>query len=219
MISECKSRAKTNLSKFYGEMLGAYLLMVLIMGALSGTGIGVLLLGGALTLGYNRYLLSYACGGKPAFERIFDGFNDFSRALVAYLLQQLFTFLWSMLFIIPGIIKAYSYSATLYILNADSNISGSEAIDLSRKIMNGKKGELFCLDLSFIGWFLLSMITFGLVWIFYAGPYYVAAKAEFMNELLKENKVGVYGKEADASAEAETENTDGEDIAGNKIQG
>lgn len=86
--------------------------------------------------------------------------------------------LWTLLFIIPGLIKSYSYRMVPYILSDNEDMSATEAITKSREIMNGNKWRAFVLDLSFIGWVFLSCITLGLVGIFYVAPYISATEAE-----------------------------------------
>ncbi len=90
-------------------------------------------------------------------------------------LTQLYTFLWSLLFVIPGIIKSYSYSQTFFIKGENPNISASRAIELSKIMMDGHKGDLFYLHLSFIGWTLLSSLTYNILGIVYVYPYFYAA--------------------------------------------
>ncbi len=93
------------------------------------------------------------------------------------LLMGLYIFLWALLLYIPGIIKSFSYSQTIYIKGENPNISASRAITLSRIMMDGHKGDLFYLHLSFIGWFILSMFTFNILSLVYVTPYYYAAQA------------------------------------------
>ena len=85
--------------------------------------------------------------------------------------MMLFTALWSMLFVIPGIIKGLSYSLTPYILAKYPEVPAKDALKLSMRFMNGRKGELFVLGLSFIGWCILAGLTFGILGIFYVIPY------------------------------------------------
>ena len=93
------------------------------------------------------------------------------------LLAQLFIFLWSLLFIVPGIIKSFSYSQTMYIKAENPNIPAKRAIELSRIMMDGHKGDLLYLHLSFIGWGILSLITYNILGIVYVYPYYYSALA------------------------------------------
>lgn len=104
------------------------------------------------------------------------------------LLMCLYIILWSLLFLIPGIIKSYSYSQTLYIRAENPNISPSRAIELSKVIMDGHKGQLFYLHLSFIGWFILSGLTSNILGIVYVIPYFSAALA-FAYEEIKADAV------------------------------
>ena len=101
----------------------------------------------------------------------------------AMLLKDIFLCLWSLLFVIPGIIKSYSYAMVSYILADNPSLGAREAITLSRKMMNGNKWRAFVLDLSFIGWIFLSACTFGILSIFYVSPYMYSTHAELYNTL------------------------------------
>lgn len=92
-------------------------------------------------------------------------------------LKHLYIFLWSLLLIIPGIIKAYSYRMVPYILTDNPNMDANEAITLSRKMMNGEKWNTFVLDLSFIGWYLLGVLACGIGTLFVA-PYHESTNAQ-----------------------------------------
>lgn len=98
-------------------------------------------------------------------------------------LRDLFLILWSLLFFIPGIIKSYSYRMVPYILADHPEMSGKEVITLSRQMMNGSKWRAFVLDLSFIGWDILSLLTLGLLGIFYVSPYKCSTNAELYHAL------------------------------------
>ncbi len=116
-------------------------------------------------------------------SEISAGFHPYGRAVGAMFLRDLFLCLWSLLFIIPGLIKLYSYRMVPYILADDPTIGGKDAITLSRQMMNGHKWNTFVLDLSFIGWELLSILTVGLVGLFYVKPYEAATGAELYKAL------------------------------------
>ena len=116
------------------------------------------------------------------------GFHPYWRNVGAMLLRGLFLFLWSLLCIIPGIIKSYSYRMVPYILADDPTIGGRDAITLSRKMMDGQKWNAFLLDLSFIGWLLLSAVTLGIAGIFYTNPYMYATHAELYQTLKAQQK-------------------------------
>lgn len=98
-------------------------------------------------------------------------------------LMQLYVFLWMLLFIIPGIIKAYSYSQTFFIKAENPNIPAQRAIELSRIMMDGHKFDLFYLHISFFGWAILSLFTFHILGIVYVFPYYYAAQAFAYEEI------------------------------------
>lgn len=119
-------------------------------------------------------------------EEMFWTFKeDYGGNVLMMFLISLYTALWSMLFVIPGIVKGYSYSLAIYIKSENPNIPASTAIELSTRMTNGHKMDLFVLDMSFIGWLLLSGITFNILGILYVLPYYQAAKA-FAYEEIKE---------------------------------
>ena len=115
-------------------------------------------------------------------ENIFEGFQNFKSAVGAYLLMLLFIFLWMLLLIIPGIIAAFSYSMTFYILADDPSISPMDAIDKSKAMMKGKKWKYFLLNLRFLGWALLCLLTFGIgfLWLI---PYIQVSIAKFYDDI------------------------------------
>ena len=104
--------------------------------------------------------------------------------IVTGLLQSLFVFLWSLLFVIPGVIKSYAYAMTFFIINDNPDISPMDALHESERLMDGHKMELFMLDLSFIFWHLLVIVTFGIASLWVA-PYVHASHAAFYEELKK----------------------------------
>ena len=104
--------------------------------------------------------------------------SNYLNSVLTLLLKDIFIGLWSLLFLIPGLVKSYSYRLTPYILAENPSLSSTEAITLSRKMMNGQKWRAFVLDLSFIGWQLLAGLTLGLVGIFHSFPYQCATNAE-----------------------------------------
>lgn len=113
---------------------------------------------------------------------LWNGYKDFSRVIGTYLLGLLYIVLWSLLLIVPGIIKRYSYAMLPYILRDDPNISYNDAIELSMEMMDGNKWRLFLLDLSFIGWYLLALLTLGIGFLFLT-PYMRSTYANFYEEL------------------------------------
>ena len=112
-----------------------------------------------------------------------DGFSNYKNSVVTLLLRDIFLALWFCLLFIPGVIKSYSYMMVPYILMDNPELSATEVITRSRQMMNGHKWRTFCLDLSFIGWGLLSILTCGLVGIFYSRPYRRSTRAALYHEI------------------------------------
>ncbi|QWB95994.1 DUF975 family protein [Mycoplasmatota bacterium] len=188
MLSNKEIRALSwkQLKSSYWMIFVMLILFGVIMGALSSIGVGFILMGPGL-VGLSAYLLDVITNKENSdgskFDVIVDGFKDsFVNSLVAYLLSNIFLFLWGLLLVIPGIIKSYSYSQIYYIIRENPEIGPMEAIDKSREMMDGKKGKLFMLDLSFIGWYLLGLLAFG-VGVIFVVPYHRLARANFYNEL------------------------------------
>jgi uncharacterized membrane protein len=132
----------------------------------------------AFTLGGAWVYLKLARGEEISVGDIFHGFEDLWTAIKAQFFLGLFIWLWSLLLIIPGIIKAYAYSMTYFILAENKGMPALEAITLSRKMMDGHKMDLFLLFLSFIGWSILVVITLGIagIWVY---PYISASMTNF----------------------------------------
>lgn len=150
---------------------------------------------GATTLFQIFILAPIALGFANAFRRlvvakennllyntVHIAFSNYWHKVWGQLLRNIFIALWSLLFIIPGIVKIYSYSMTEYILEENPELSANEAIDRSRFMMRGHKFDLFWLQLSFIGWFILCILTSGIGFLFLE-PYYYSAKAAFYEEV------------------------------------
>ena len=117
-----------------------------------------LIIGGAGKLGYARYNLNLIDSKEARFEDLFSQFHRLGDGFVMNLLLAIYTFLWTLLFVIPGIIKSFSYAMTPYILYEHPEYNPNYAITLSREMMGGNKFRLFCLNFSFIGWELLCAV-------------------------------------------------------------
>ena len=104
--------------------------------------------------------------------------NSYMNVVKTMFLRQLYIFLWSLLFVIPGIIKAYEYHMVSYILAENPGIDSKEAFALSKQMMDGNKWKTFVLGLSFYGWMILSLFTCGILAIFYVNPYMQMTLAE-----------------------------------------
>lgn len=148
------------------------------IGFTSLLGLAQFIIGGVIELGYAQYLLKQHDRRDPQFSDLFSKFDYFGAGFCQAFLRGLYTFLWSLLFIIPGIVAGYSYAMTPFIMSEHPDMPASEAIRASKELMDGHKGELFWLDLTFIGWSLLSALTLNLgnLWL---NPYRNAAYAAF----------------------------------------
>ena len=137
----------------------------------------------ALEVGLFRFFLNLVDGQPAEPRQVFSGFSVFWRAMWLYVQIFFRVFLWTLLFIVPGIIAAYRYSQAPYLLADHPDMTASQAIAESGRLMQGRKWRLFCLQISFIGWNLLSALTLGILHIFYVGPYMQAAFACFHRDL------------------------------------
>lgn len=109
--------------------------------------------------------------------------SNYKNVAKTMFFMDLYVFLWSLLFVIPGIVKSYSYRMVPYILAENPDLTTDEALALSKQMMDGQKWRAFVLDLSFIGWILLSILTLGILVIFYVNPYIEATNAELYHAL------------------------------------
>lgn len=139
-----------------------------------------------LTVGLAKFFLILADKKETDISTLFSEFKNYLNTLVLSILTDLFTFLWSLLFIIPGIIAALGYAMAPYIIAEHPEIKAADALKMSKKMMKGNKGKLFLLDLSFIGWAFLCLLTLG-IGFFFLPPYVHASKAEFFNEVSGKN--------------------------------
>ena len=186
--SELKAQAKQQIN----GQIGILFVIALIIGAISGLASLVLNLipfGGAVSsviitpafaLSTVRVYLNLTKGCTPAPADAFSGFDDFFSAFKVNFMVGLFTFLWSLLFVIPGIIKGISYSFSTYILAENKGKPALECINESKEMTHGHLMELFVLGWSFFGWFLLCCVTLGIAYI-WVGPYIQATFANAYN--------------------------------------
>jgi len=141
-----------------------------------------LVLGSVVEVGYSRFHLELADGREGSFEQLFRYFPQWKTTACARLLRSIYVLLWSLLFVIPGIIASYSYAMTGYVLAEHPELTATEAIEASKQMMSGNRWRLFCLQFSFIGWQFLSALTLGIgnLWL---NPYRKAAEAAFYREI------------------------------------
>ena len=118
-----------------------------------------------ISTGFVIYALQISRLQAAGFGTIFEGFSIFLRAIWLSILTGIFVFLWSLLLIIPGIIAAYRYRLALYIMIDNPQLSVLDCIRESKRLMKGRKWELFVLDLSFIGWYILCIVPFVSIWV------------------------------------------------------
>ncbi len=161
---------------------GYFVLMTAIISAVLIWALITFFIGGAIELGYCRFNKNLILGREARFTDLFSRMDIFLKALGLRLVIALFTFLWALLLIIPGIIALLSYSMAFYIMEENPSIGILEAIRQSKEMMMGNKWRLFCLGISFIGWFILSLCTLciGFLWLV---PYANASFAAFYLEV------------------------------------
>ena len=176
--------------------------------------VAIAVISGPISYGVARTTVECVEGRKWNVSHAFYGFSeDFGGSALLGLLSGLFTALWSLLLIVPGIVKAYSYSMAFYIRQegGGQNKDAIDCITESRMMMDGHKGQLFCLDLSFLGWYLLGALCLG-IGILFVAPYHEMARANFYEALKAERLTAQAAGTAEAMPAEETsaEETSGE---------
>lgn len=157
--------------------MGAIILAAMVMAVI------YFVLGSIIEVGYMRFNLDLIDRQKePEFGTLFGCFAHWKTTAKTKLLRTVYVFLWSLLFIVPGIVAGYSYAMTSYILSEHPELTAKAAIERSKQMMEGNRFRLFCLQLSFIGWDILASLTFGIghLWL---TPYKQAATAAFYREV------------------------------------
>ncbi len=185
MLKENKvlmQEAREALNGKWQHVVIAALVLMLVSGASSFIPFGSFIITGPLAMGSAYFFLMISRGNTPIIQDLFKGFNYFFNTLVAFLLVTLYTILWMLLLIVPGIIAALSYSQTFFILAEHPSMPVSEAIAKSKEMMNGNKWKYFCLGLRFIGWVILAMLTMGIgfLWLL---PYMQVTFAKFHDDI------------------------------------
>ncbi len=212
--AEIKNQAKKSFANQYWVSVGAFVLIMLCSGAISaftstdslssmGSGMywsfagplmGLGFIGVAvsvflippLTVGYAWFTMRIYNDETTEIGPMFGaGFKNYWHHVGGILFMELFTFLWTLLFIVPGIIKGLAYSMTPYILTDLPNVTPTQALKVSMKMTKGYKGEIFVMYLSFIGWGILTALTCGILGIFYTGPYMSTSLAGLYVEIKK----------------------------------
>lgn len=199
---EIKAEARAMLgSGIFADSWLMALLVCLIAQAIctaAGTivpGIGAVLVMGPLYCGLSGVFLNRRRTARSIkVGDMFGGFNDFGQTFLLGLLVSIFTALWSLLFVVPGIVKFYSYSQAYNIKADHPDYDWRACINASKEMMQGHKSELFVLDLSFLGWYILGALClgFGTLWVY---PYHFAARTVFYDKLKGETDFGGTGSD------------------------
>lgn len=140
------------------------------------------ILGGVVELGYAKFLLKQHDRQELWFSDLFSQFHRFGTGFAQQFLRILYVTLWMLLFIIPGIVKGLSYAMTPFILEEHPEMTASQAIKASMRLMDGHKMDLFILNLTFFGWWILACLTMGIGFLF-LNPYMNAAYAVFYRDI------------------------------------
>ena len=195
--SEYKSSARSKLSGNFGVVIG----MLLIVGVINivfstineslepglvSSLIGIISAIISILFAYSfMYTYIKVVNGQALdfSDCISAGFKENpTRTILLGFIEGIFIILWTLLLIIPGFIKYYAYSMTFFLINHEAQLSPVDAITKSRSLMDGYKMELFILDLSFIGWYILSVFTLGLL-LLYVVPYHQTTRVEYFMEI------------------------------------
>lgn len=165
------------------EMTILIAILILVFGMVLIFSIALAFIGSIISIGYSRFNLDLIdFKNQPNINTLFGYFRFWKTAICTSLLKGLYVFLWTLLFIIPGIIASYDYAMTDYILAEHPELTATQAIEQSKMMMFGNRFRLFCLELSFIGWDFLCMLTLGIgfIWLI---PYKQASYAAFYREI------------------------------------
>ena len=167
-------RVSENSDIYSGNLFNVGMITGLLAGIATEVFVGNLLKMG----GYRFFILNQTA--QPGIGTLLDGFRSghYVNIVLTMFLRDLFTALWSLLLVVPGIVKHYEYLMVPYIIAENPAMDYKEAFQISKQMMDGEKMEAFIMDLSFLGWYLLSAVTCGLLAIFYVNPYVQASFAE-----------------------------------------
>lgn len=155
----------------FAPALGAYSLLTVVLS------LAVTAVGSALLLGHSKFYVDL-CNNKGELSALFSRFGIFFKAFGLMLFMGLFVFLWSLLLFIPGIIAAFRYAMAPYLMAQYPEMGIRQAVNESKRLMAGRKWRLFCLELSFIGWGFLCILSFGIGYLWLM-PYMQTAFAAF----------------------------------------
>ena len=185
--AELKLRALSGPDGNFWTFAGAWLVLSLVVNAAGSAtcGIGSLVLAAPAAFGLVNLSLRAADHRRLDFADGFSGFNDFGRSLAWWCLVTLYVSLWSLLLVVPGIVKSFSYAMSPFLLVDHPEMGAAESIDESRRLMDGNKWRLFVLCLSFLGWGLLCILTLGIL-SFWLVPYMHTTLGAFYRSVVAE---------------------------------
>lgn len=187
MINEDRTSYGAYGMEWLSAVIGVMLVFILILGIV-GIALSIFVFN-PLEVNAKRFFIISRVQPADLNELGFCFKNSYMNVVKVQFLRELFTFLWSLLFIIPGVIKSYEYRMIPYILAESPDMDYQEAFRISRDMMYGEKWETFVLDLSFIGWNFLSVFTCGLLAVFYVNPYTDLTNVE-LYDVLKQKLFG-----------------------------
>lgn len=176
--------AKEKISLDWGQAIVGGLVMLLVSAASGLIPFGSLILTGPLMLGYAIWGINIVRNDWFKLDNLFEGFKNFGNSLATFLLSVLFILLWTLLLIIPGIIKALAYSQALFILADEPDLAAMDALRKSEAMMNGNKTKFFLLHLVFMLLSIACIFTLGIGFLFLF-PYIQVTKAKFYIEVRK----------------------------------
>ena len=163
-------------------ILGAVILIGVVLGLAMS-----ILVSNVVNVGCCRFFMENR-EHKTPIGAVFHGFKKgrYLSTVFTMFVKNLYVFLWSLLLVVPGIVKGYSYYMVSYIVAENSELDKNRVFEMSKAMMKGHKWEAFVLELSFIGWVILGGLTAGILNIFYVNPYMLATKAEFYTAIKAE---------------------------------
>jgi len=195
---ELKENAMRSLQGHYKDAIILLVLMYLVnlgvgfvLGLLGALGamlapVVSIVITGLMGFGYTNYFLKLSRKEEVTYKELFSKSNLMLPYILIYLLTTVFVMLWSLLFFIPGIIASLAYSMVYFIALDNPELSASEVINKSKKMMNGHKLDYFILGLSFFGWAIIGVFTFGLLYLWLI-PYMEVTYANFYNQIKEQN--------------------------------
>ena len=171
---------------FFGAFFGMFLIITIVFG------VAFFILGSIISVGYSSFNLDISDGKNGDISTLFSYFRQWKVCVLSNLLRVVYISLWSLLLFIPGIIASYSYAMVPYIVAENPDISPREALRRSKALMVGNRWRLFCLQISFFGWVLLSILTLG-IGFFWLIPYVETAQADFYREISSTRPIRSFG--------------------------